>query len=153
MIHKVHLQCDAAYGRSAAGLADAARAALEHEGAPAGELTIVLTGTERLQQLNRDFAGEDRPTDVLSFADGTPDPETGLVYFGDVIIAAPVAIAQASEAGHSPAVELALLTVHGILHLLGHDHAGAQGRGRMETAQAAILAHLGFETASLPEGR
>ncbi len=143
MTHNVHVQCDPAFGASAAGLADAARTALEHEAAPAGELTIVLTGTDRMRQLNRDFAGEDRPTDVLSFADGTPDPETGLVYFGDVIIAVPVAMAQASEANHPPAAELALLTVHGLLHLLGYDHADPQERGRMESTQTAILARLG----------
>ncbi|MCJ7708652.1 MAG: rRNA maturation RNase YbeY, partial [Anaerolineales bacterium] len=69
---------------------------------------------------------------------------TGLVYFGDVIIAVPVAMAQASEAKHPPAAELALLTVHGVLHLLGHDHADPQERGRMESAQTAILARLGL---------
>lgn len=139
MIHRVYLRCDPAFGRSATGLADAARIALDHEEAPPGELTVVLTSTARMQQLNRDFAGEDRPTDVLSFGDGTPDPETGLVYFGDIVIAVPVASDQASAAGHTLAAELGLLTVHGVLHLLGHEHAQAQERSRMEAAQEAIL--------------
>jgi probable rRNA maturation factor len=130
------------------GVAAAARAALRHQSAPDGELTVVLAGAQRARSLNLQFAGEDRATDVLSFPDGTAGDE-GLRYFGDVVIAVPVAQAQAEAEGHGLTDELALLAVHGVLHLLGHDHARAAERRRMEAAQAEILAGLGLPTRTM----
>ncbi len=128
--------------RARPGVEVAAREALRHEEAPEGDLTVVLASARRLQALNRRFAGEDHTTDVLSFVDGSRDAETGRLYFGDVVIAVPVAEAQAAAAGHSLQAEMSLLAVHGVLHLLGHDHARPEERRRMETAQSAILAAL-----------
>ena len=121
----------------------AARAALEHEAAPApGALTILLADDGALQGLNRDHLGHNQPTDVLSFPSGETDPETGARYFGDIAISLPRARAQAEAGGHPVTAEVQLLVVHGVLHLLGHDHAKAKEKARMWAAQAEILRQL-----------
>jgi probable rRNA maturation factor len=116
-----------------------AREDLEHT-----DLTIVLTDDARLHELNRDYLGVDAPTDVLSFPADQTDPETGSRYLGDILISVPRAGEQALGAGHPVAAEVQLLVVHGILHLLGHDHAAADEKARMWQAQAEILAQLGL---------
>ena len=116
-------------------------------GAGSSELTLVLTDDAGIQSLNRDFLGNDLPTDVLAFAaleDSGPfvaAPEAG-GYLGDVIVSYPRAVAQAQEHGHSPEQELNLLLVHGILHLLGYDHADDESKAAMWARQDAILADL-----------
>ena len=116
-------------------------------GAGPSELTLVITDDAGIQSLNRDFLGHDAPTDVLAFAaleDSGPfvaAPEAG-GYLGDVIISYPRAVAQAQEHGHSPEQELDLLVVHGILHLLGYDHADKEGKAAMWARQDAILVGL-----------
>ena len=121
----------------------AARLALDLSGVPAADLTVVVTGDAQIQTLNRDFLEIDAPTDVLSFPADEPDPETGRRYLGDVVISLPRATEQARERGHPVEAEVQLLVVHGVLHLLGHDHAGADEKARMWAAQADILEHLG----------
>ena len=126
-------------------LSDAANAALEHESHSLdSELSIVLTDDARLHQLNRDYLGIDAPTDVLSFPASETDPETGARYIGDILISIPRARAQADAAGHPLESEVQLLVVHGVLHLLGHDHAQAGEKARMWKAQAEILERLGL---------
>jgi len=123
----------------------AARLVLEHQSAdPNVELSIVLTDEKKLHELNRDFLGIDAPTDVLSFPAFESDPETGARYLGDILISLPRAVEQAHAAGHSVQDELQLLVVHGVLHLLGHDHAEPQEKARMWTVQAALLEKLGL---------
>ena len=123
----------------------AANAALEHESQPlAYELSIVLTDNARLHELNLNYLGIDSPTDVLSFPASETDPETGGRYIGDILISVPRAQEQANAAGHPLKSEVQLLVVHGVLHLLGHDHAQAQDKRRMWKAQAEILEHLGL---------
>jgi len=123
----------------------AARLALEHQAAPAdAELTIVLTDDEQLRELNLDYREVDAPTDVLSFPAAEPDPETGALYLGDVIISVERAQEQAAAGRHSLEAELQLLVVHGILHLVGHDHAEVDEKDRMWAAQSQILAQLGL---------
>src|SRR4026209_1911383 len=95
------------------------------------ELTIVLTGDTRLHELNRDYLGVDAPTDVLSCPASETDPETGARYIGDILISIARAQIQATGAGHPLESEVQLLVVHGVLHLLGHDHAEAQEKVRM----------------------
>jgi probable rRNA maturation factor len=124
-------------------LEHAALAVLDLSGNRAGDLTIVLVDDVRIQGLNRDFLGHDAPTDVLSFPADELDPETGLRYLGDVIISFARASEQAVERGHAIEAEMQLLVVHGVLHLLGHDHAEAGGRERMWAAQAEVLERLG----------
>jgi len=128
----------------------AAKMTLMHQGvSPPASLTILLTGDAALQQLNRDFMGYDIPTDVLSFPAGETMPgmaEAGMdTYLGDLAISVARAEEQAAAAGHSLADELQLLTVHGVLHLLGHDHAGAEEKAAMWAAQAAVLRQLNVE--------
>ncbi len=121
----------------------AARAALAHQSAR-GDLSIVLTDDSQLQQLNRDFLDIDAPTDVLSFPASETDPESGTAYLGDVIISVPRAREQALGAAHPLDSEVQLLVVHGVLHLLGYDHAEPAEKSRMWAAQAAILRSIGL---------
>ncbi len=124
-------------------LVNAARATLDLSGASDADLTLVLTGDEQIQALNRDFLGADAPTDVLSFPADESDPETGRRYLGDVIVSLPRAAEQAAARGHGLDAEVQLLVVHGVLHLLGHDHAEADEKARMWAAQAKVLETLG----------
>lgn len=121
----------------------AAEATLAHEAVPlpAG-LTLLLTNDEHLHELNRAFRGEDKPTDVLSFAyEGPTGPEMA-GYRGDIAISVETARQQAETAGHSLLAELRLLTVHGVLHLLGYDHDEPAAQAEMWAAQNAILHSL-----------
>lgn len=144
----INIESDAAFPREL--LERAARAALAHQSeSPECELTLVLTDDARLQELNREYLGIDAPTDVLSFPasekDGAEiDPETGSPYLGDILISLPYAARSAERAGHPLEAEVQLLAVHGVLHLLGHDHAEADEKARMWKAQAEILESLGL---------
>lgn len=135
-------------------LEQAAVAVLNHEEIdPASDLTLVVEDDAYLQALNKDYLGIDAPTDVLSFpaGEGEIDPETGRPYLGDIILSYPRALEQASAAGHPPLNEMQLLVVHGVLHLLGHDHAEAEEKAQMWAAQQAILDRLGVRINRLPE--
>ncbi|MEJ5223243.1 MAG: rRNA maturation RNase YbeY [Anaerolineales bacterium] len=126
-------------------LEQAARAALAHQNAPAdADLTLVLADDAQLHELNRDYLGVDAPTDVLSFPSDETDPDTGAPYLGDILISVPYAARQCVQAGNTLDAELQLLTVHGVLHLLGHDHAEPDEKARMWQAQSEILAGLGL---------
>lgn len=132
----------------------AACAALEHQAARESldsELTIVLTNDARLKELNQDYLGIDAPTDVLSFPASETDPETGTRYIGDILISIARAQSQATAAGHPLESEVQLLVVHGVLHLLGHDHAEVQEKALMWQAQAEILAQLGLANVQVRE--
>ncbi len=107
-------------------------------------LSIVLTDNRRLHKLNLDYLGVDAPTDVLSFPASEFDPETGARYIGDILISVPYAAKGAKTAGNSLEAELQLLVVHGVLHLLGHDHAKSKDKSKMWKAQAQILESLGL---------
>lgn len=108
------------------------------------DLTIVLTVDAQLHELNQAYLGIDSPTDVLSFPSDEMDPETGFPYLGDILISIPRAVQQAAQAGHPVEAEVQLLTVHGVLHLLGHDHAEADQKARMWAEQAKVLERLGL---------
>jgi probable rRNA maturation factor len=119
----------------------AALAALTRQHAsPHAGLSLVVAGDAQIRELNLAFMGNPDPTDVLSFPSGDTTPDA---YLGDIIISLPRAQAQAAQGGHPLAQEIELLTVHGTLHLLGHDHAGDADKARMWAAQAEILALLG----------
>lgn len=121
----------------------AAIVTLQHQGVEApAELTVLLTDSESVRQLNRAYRQRDEATDVLSFPSGEALPGTEN-YLGDVAIAVPVARVQAAQRGHELQAELALLTVHGVLHLLGHDHADPDEKKRMWLAQKELLSQLG----------
>jgi probable rRNA maturation factor len=123
----------------------AAQVALEHESQLLdSDLSIILTNDARLHELNLNYLGIDAPTDVLSFPASETDPETGTRYVGDILISIPRAQTQADAAGHPLEAEVQLLVVHGVLHLLGHDHSEPEDKSRMWKAQAEILKHLGL---------
>jgi probable rRNA maturation factor len=122
-------------------------AAVLHQERVAGQATLVITGDEGIWELNRDYRGVDAPTDVLAFSareeagDFVAAPEAS-EYLGDVIVSYPRAVAQAREQGHPAEQELNLLIVHGILHLLGYDHAEEEEKAAMWARQEAILGGL-----------
>lgn len=122
---------------------NAAQAALKHRSAN-GDMTIVLTDDAQLHELNRDYLGIDAPTDVLSFPASETDPETGARYLGDILISIPRAETQAQAAGHPLEAEVQLLVVHGVLHLLGHDHSEPDEKSKMWKAQDEILKSIGL---------
>lgn len=135
-------------------LENAALATLkQQDSSPGIDLSIVIEDDAHLHELNREFLGIDAPTDVLSFPTGeeTIDPETGRVYLGDIIISFPRALDQAKAAGHNVIDELQLLVVHGVLHLLGHDHAVPEEKEDMWAAQRQILINLNVHLNRLPE--
>lgn len=123
-------------------LAQAAVAVLERMNVQ-GDASIILSDDDKLQELNIQFMGIDAPTDVLSFPSGEIDPDSGELYLGDVIISQTRASQQALAGGHSLEDELRLLVVHGMLHLLGYDHADADEKTSMWVQQSRILENLG----------
>ncbi len=126
-------------------LEQAAQVALTHQKESLDvELSIVLTDDARLRELNREYLGVDAPTDVLSFPASETDPETGAHYIGDILISIPYATKSAAKAGHPLESEVQLLVVHGVLHLLGHDHEEAEEKAKMWKAQSEILTQLGL---------
>jgi probable rRNA maturation factor len=108
------------------------------------EMTVRVTGDRELRRLNRDFLGEDHATDVLSFPSG--DGASG--YLGDLALSWPAVVRQAEEHGHSADVEAALLVVHGLLHLLGWDHASVRQEREMTRLTLACLMRAGIAPAS-----
>jgi len=117
--------------------------ALQMAAAPLdAELTVVLTRDEELQRLNWQFLEIDAPTDVLSFPADFVDPDSHHPYLGDILVSVERAQKQADLQGHSAGQELRLLIVHGVLHLLGHDHAEEAEKARMWSLQDQILAKL-----------
>ncbi len=119
------------------------------------ELVVVLSDDDSLTDLNRRFRGDPHPTDVLSFADDTRGPYSGSApgfprYLGDIVISVDRAREQADAVGGSLEDELRVLTVHGVLHLLGYDHADEAEKERMWTQQNEILRLLRVDI-PLPE--
>lgn len=118
-----------------------------------GDLSVVLEDDPYLHDLNKQYLDVDSPTDVLSFPSGEEgvDPETGVLYLGDVIISYPRALEQSAAAGHAVLDELQLLVVHGVLHLRSFDHAEPEEKAEMWSLQAEILRGLGVRISRLPE--
>jgi len=119
------------------------------------EVNVLATNNEAIHAINLDMRQVDKPTDVLSFPmfDLTPgvppdeslaDPETGLIPLGDMVISLEQAAVQAEEYGHSLEHEVAYLTVHSVLHLLGYDHLdeGEQKR-QMRQREKEIMEKIG----------
>ena len=118
-------------------------AAFAREGR-AGDASILLTTGDVIRQLNRDFRHIDRVTDVLTFPawEGGDSVEDG--YLGDVAICVERAAEQAEEYGHSLERELAFLSVHGALHLMGYDHMTPEEEESMTSRQTEILNEMGL---------
>ena len=118
----------------------AALAALDREGAGHEGVTILLTDDESVRELNAQFRGLDKPTNVLSF----PAPDNPERFAGDIALAFGVCAREAAEQGKPLAHHLQHLTVHGVLHLLGYDHIGDDEAEVMEDLERAVLADLGI---------
>lgn len=114
-----------------------------------GEVSVTLTDNAYIHTLNRQYRGIDRPTDVLSFAlneSEEPEIDGGLDVnvLGDLIISVERAEEQSADYGHSVRREMAFLTVHGMLHLLGYDHMEDEERAEMEAEQRFVMDKLGI---------
>ncbi len=117
------------------------------------EISVLICDADTIQELNRDYRNVDAPTDVLSFAlnegdDDIPEEEKAL---GDIVINLDRAISQAKEFGHSTEREVAYLSVHGFLHILGYDHYEPEEKKAMRAAEEAILSACGI-TRMMTEG-
>lgn len=109
------------------------------------EVSVCFTSEENIRRLNRDFRSKDIVTDVLSFPDGVNDPETGVILLGDVVLCTKRACEQAFTYGHPVERELAFLTVHSVLHLLGYDHElGESDEDIMRKKQTKIMDEMGL---------
>ena len=137
-------------------------AALDYVGCPyESEINLLLTMNEQIQQMNNEFRGIDRATDVLSFPmvdydtpgdfdfleerDDCFHPETGELLLGDIVISKEKVISQAEEFGHSIKREYAFLIAHSMLHLSGYDHIEDDERLEMEKMQKELLKKLNIE--------
>ena len=109
------------------------------------EVSVSVVDGEQIKELNRDFRNIDRVTDVLSFPIGDKNPETGEIVLGDIVLCAEKVISQAQEFGHTRKRELAFLTCHSMLHLLGYDHIEEDDRIEMENLQRKILEKIGYK--------
>lgn len=125
---------------------------------PNTELGLLVTGQKKVRELNRDYRGEDRPTDVLAFymtQEGrdskapqfvvAPD---GMLHLGEVVISYPQAVMQAREHRHSIERELAILIIHGVLHLLGYDHERVAQKREMTAKERTMLSNIILEQES-----
>jgi probable rRNA maturation factor len=100
--------------------------ALDRLNRPDSEVHVLVTDDRRIQELNRQYRQVDRPTDVLSFPDGSELP-SGRILLGQLVVSLETARTQAECEGHSPIRELEELLLHGVLHLVGFDHSEDQG--------------------------
>ena len=152
----VDVQCAEALAQSSIDVALVERAViatLQHC-AVAGhvEVSVYVTTATEIHQLNREYRHIDAPTDVLSFADDGDAPSAFVPppdmprYLGDIAISWQHVQQQARDYGHSEARELAILTVHGVLHLLGYDHETSEADAEeMEALEVAILKKLAID--------
>jgi len=117
------------------------------------ELGLVITSQEKVQQLNRNYLGRDEPTDVLAFSllpeqpaeEDFPSfvqPPDGVLHLGEVIISYPQAVIQAEEQGHSIKREVAILIIHGVLHLLGYEDEKPELKRKMRAREKELLSHI-----------
>ena len=118
------------------------------------ELGLVITSQERVRELNRSYRGKDEPTDVIAFAmlpaRGKPEvklfpfvvPPDGMLHLGDVVISYPQAVIQAEERQHSVKKEIAILVIHGVLHLLGYEDITPQLKRTMIAREEQILDNI-----------
>ena len=126
-----------------------AMAALEYEHfSDNTEISVTVVSLDDIHQINLEHRGIDRPTDVLSFPliDFTRDklPENEKIYLGDIVLCYDKVLSQAEEYGHSVERELAFLTAHSMLHLMGYDHMVPEEEKVMFSKQEEILSGMGL---------
>ncbi|HAA89202.1 MAG: Endoribonuclease YbeY [Thermoanaerobacterales bacterium 50_218] len=125
---------------------------LRQEGFPReAEVSILFVDDTRMAELNKKYRGVEGTTDVLAFPmlEGEPGnlqiPEEEEVLLGDIVISIPKAYEQAAACGNTFTAELVFLAVHGMLHLLGHDHATPEEAARMRQAERKVLANCSLQ--------
>jgi len=116
------------------------------------ELGLVIAGQEKVRQLNLSYLEKDEPTDVLAFSMLPEQPEgdlapfvappDGIQHLGEVIISYPQAVIQAEEHQHSIKREIAILIIHGVLHLLGYEHDKPELEREMKDREAEMLSYI-----------
>ena len=133
---RIHVNLGAFTEAPAALLERAVRETLSAEGQSAGEISLTLLGDDAVRELNKGYLGKDHPTDVISFSLGD-----GAELLGDIYVGMPQARRQAAELGVDLNEELVRLAIHGVLHVLGHDHPEGPERERcpMYALQEAYL--------------
>lgn len=140
LVIDVAMPC-AAWRRELPGAArlarETARAVLEDAGVGAAEVSLVLSDDDEVRRLNRRWRGKDAPTNVLSF----PTGETRML--GDVVLAFETVVREAEEGDRPLVHHFRHLIVHGVLHLLGHDHEADSDAVRMENRERRILREFG----------
>lgn len=113
------------------------------------EVSVLLTDDASIRRLNSDYRGKDVHTDVLSFPQlEGEDPDSGpgmAAMLGDIVISTETAARQALEFGHPLEREMAFLSVHGVLHLLGYDHENEVDKAEMRLAEETVLASFGLQ--------
>lgn len=121
--------------------------AIEHEKLDNLEFSVIVVDNEKIHELNKEFRGIDRPTDVITFAleDNEDFPMMDTRVLGDIYISLDKAKGQALEYGHSFLRELAFLSIHGFLHLLGYDHMKEDEEKIMFGKQEEILDGFGIK--------
>ena len=134
---------DAEWARALSDLEAVCTAALNAgaaQSATQGEVSILLTNDPEIQTLNRDWRGKDKPTDVLSFpADPMDTP-----FLGDIAVSLGVCQRDAADRAIALDQHVSHLLIHGLLHLLGHDHKDDTEAAEMEALEIAALASLGW---------
>lgn len=148
--HEIEVRVDAPFRREVGeewvrGIVGRVLAA---EKTPRMGVSVRIAGDALVRRLNREYRGEDAPTDVLSFAlfDDPHDfvlPPGGVLQLGEVVLSLPTARRQAREAGRPLLTEVAHLLVHGLLHLLGYDHESEEEERRMRAREEGLLSALG----------
>jgi probable rRNA maturation factor len=123
---------------------------------PNTEVGLVITGDEKVKELNKTYRGKDETTDVLAFymtpgtnwlksdkKDTFATPPDDILHLGEVVISYPKAVKQADEHNHSVKKELTTLIIHGILHLMGYDHQKDVDEKKMKAREEEIIGDLG----------
>ncbi len=126
-------------------------AALAEDGLPPSELAVRFVDDAESAELHREHFDAPDPTDVMTFPDGTVNPETGVTRLGDLAVGAQVAEREAGARGRTVSDELILYVLHGLLHLLGHDDEDERDLAEMWARQRALLATVGIELEASPD--
>ena len=146
---QTRVECDQHLENTITAVANAA--ARLHDLGPDTELSILLVDNDFIRKLNALYRGQDKATDVLSFAmnelgeEEPADESGGINMLGDIVISLEKALEQSEEYGHSLAREVGFLTAHGMLHLLGFEHDTEAGDRDMQAWQEKILQSVNLE--------
>lgn len=125
-------------------------AAIAEDGMERCALTVLVVGDAGSAELHRTHFSDPEPTDVMTFPDGSPDPESGRTHLGDLAICVDVARRAAVDRGRTESAELTLYVLHGVLHLLGYDDADHRDQQEMWQVQRRLLATVGLDLEAEP---